>query len=317
MPIKSILKQQLQQSAFASLAVVVSSVSLMAGSAWAESPVNIINAEAAISPITIVPLRGNISVLEGSGGNIGVMDGQDGKFMIDAGIAVSKPRIEEALAKISSKPVKYVIDTHWHWDHTDGNGWLHATGATIAGTPNTAKHMSTASRVDDWDYTFPPAPKGGVPSVLITKPKTFKFNGQDIIVTPVKPAHTDGDMFVYFKQADVLFMGDLYWNGVYPFIDNKHGGNIGGAIKAVDVALKVAGDNTQIVPGHGEVSGRKELVEFRDMLSSIRDNVATLKKQGKALEQVIAAKPTKEFDAKWGQFVINPDLFTRLVYQGM
>lgn len=317
MPTKSIFKKQLQQSAFASLAVVVSSVSLMAGSAWAESPVKMINAEAAKSPISTVPLRDNISVLEGSGGNIGVMDGPDGKFMIDAGIAVSKPRIEEALAKISSKPVKYVVDTHWHWDHTDGNDWLHATGATIAGTPNTAKHMSTTSRVDDWDYTFPPFPKGGVPSVLITKPKTFKFNGQDIIVTPVKPAHTDGDVFVYFKQADVLFMGDLYWNGVYPFIDNKHGGNIGGAIKAVDVALKVAGDNTQVVPGHGEVSGRKELVEFRDMLSSIRDNVAALKKQGKTLEQVIAAKPTKEFDAKWGQFVINPDFFTRLVYQGM
>jgi len=301
----------------AGVMALLSGITVLGNTAWAESPVNIINAEAAKTPITVVPLRNNISVLEGSGGNMGVLDGPDGKFMVDAGIAVSKPRILEALNKISSKPVKYVVDTHWHWDHTDGNEWLHATGATIAATPNTAKYMSTTSRVDDWDFTFPPVGKGGVPSELITKPRTFKFNGQNIIVTPVKPAHTDGDAFVYFKEANVLFMGDLYWNGVYPFIDNQHGGNIGGAIDAVDTVLKVANDQTQIVPGHGAVSGRKELVEFRDMLAGIRDNVAALKKQGKTLEQVIAAKPTKDFDGKWGQFVINPDFFARLVYQGL
>jgi glyoxylase-like metal-dependent hydrolase (beta-lactamase superfamily II) len=274
---KRICATKIKQPFITCLGVVASCAAVVSGSAWAESPVNVINAEAAKAPIVTVSLRGNISVLEGSGGNIGVLDGPDGKFMVDAGIAVSKPRILEALNKISASPVKYVIDTHWHWDHTDGNAWLHSAGATIASTPNAAKYMTTTSRVDDWDFTFAPVAKGGEPSVMITKPKTFTFNGQNIIVTPVKPAHTDGDMFVYFEKSDVMFMGDLYWNGVYPFIDNKHGGNIGGAIDAVDTALKVVTDNTQVVPGHGEVSGRKELVEFRDMLAGIRDNVKALK----------------------------------------
>lgn len=303
----------------AALATHLTMLSLLfiSGQAWSESPVLMINAEAAKSPITVTPLRNNISVLEGSGGNIGVLAGKEGKFMVDSGIAVSKDKIESALNKLGPSPVKYVVNTHWHWDHTDGNEWLHNKGATIIATPNVVKYMSTTTRVNDWDYTFKPFPKGGIPAKTITEPTTYEFEGETIIATPVAPGHTDGDIYVYFKKADVLFLGDLFWNGVYPFIDNDQGGSIGGMINDVNAVLKVPTDNTQIVPGHGPVGTRAQLIEYRDMLTNIRDNVAKLKMQGMSLDQVIAAKPTQKYDAKWGQFVINPDFFTKLVFNGL
>ncbi|VVN43689.1 MBL fold metallo-hydrolase [Pseudomonas fluorescens] len=302
---------------FLTLRIAMVGIFFASGQAWAESPVLMINAEAAKSEITVISLRNDISVLEGSGGNIGVLAGKDGKFMVDSGISVSKEKIENALNKLGPSPVKFVINTHWHWDHTDGNDWLHNKGATIIATPNVVKYMSTTTRVNDWDYTFKPFPKGGIPSKTITEPTTYQFEGQTIIATPVAPGHTDGDVYVYFKTADVLFLGDLFWNGVYPFIDNDQGGSIGGMINDVNTILKVPSDNTQIVPGHGPVGTRAQLIEYRDMLTSIRDNVAKLKMQGKSLDEVIAAKPTQKFDAKWGQFVINPDFFTKLVFNGL
>lgn len=281
------------------------------------SPVIKINESAAHAQITTTALKGNISMLEGSGGNIGVLTGKDGKFMVDGGIALSKERIAEALAAISDAPLKYLVNTHYHWDHTDSNVWLHARGATIVASPDTRKHLSATTRVDDWDFTFKPTPTPGLPTVLVRKPKTYHFDGQTITVIPVPPAHTDGDLYVTFKPANVVFLGDLFWNGVYPFIDNENGGSIDGMIRANDAILAVVDADTVIAPGHGPVGNRAQLVEFRDMLVAIRDKVAALKKQGKSLSEVIAAKPTAAYDAKYGNFVINPDFFTKIVYEGL
>jgi glyoxylase-like metal-dependent hydrolase (beta-lactamase superfamily II) len=253
----------------------------------------------------------------GSGGNIVVFTSPEGKLVVDAGIAVSRPRIQAALDSISQAPLKYVINTHWHWDHTDGNAWMHDLGATIVAQENTLKRLSTTTRVEDWNYTFKPAPIGARPTVLVKTVKTISFNGETVVIKGYGPGHTDTDVSVYFTKADVMSLGDIWWNGYYPFIDYSTGGSIDAMIRLTNTYLNSVTDNTIIVPGHGPVGNRAQLIEFRDMLVAIRASVAHLKRQGKSLDDVIAAKPTAAYDAKWGGFVIDPAFFTRLVYVGV
>jgi glyoxylase-like metal-dependent hydrolase (beta-lactamase superfamily II) len=148
-------------------------------------------------------LRGNIYVLLGSGANIIVLSGEHGKFLVDAGISVSTTKVKATLNEISPAPLKYVVSTHWHWDHTDGNRWMHESGATIIAHRNTLKHLSQTTHVDDWNWTFFPAPVGARPTVLVDEIKTFSFAGENIQVQHYGPGHTDGDLSVYFEQADV------------------------------------------------------------------------------------------------------------------
>jgi glyoxylase-like metal-dependent hydrolase (beta-lactamase superfamily II) len=299
------------------VALIASTLAWPALAAAQDSPVIKINAEAARSDIKITPLRGGVSMLEGSGGNIGVLVAPGEKFMVDAGIAISKDKLAKALASLSADRVTNVVNTHWHWDHTDGNAWLHDAGAEIVAHPRTAQYVAQVERVDDWSYTFQPLAPSGQPRVLVKDRKQYAVGGEQVDVVAIPPAHTDGDLYVYFKNADVLFVGDTYWNGIYPFIDNEHGGSIDGMIRAADLSLKMAGPRTIVIPGHGPPATRADLEEYRTMLQTIRDNVAKLKKQGKDRDAVIAAKPSSQFDAKWGQFLIDPAFFTRLVYDGL
>ena len=304
----------------AALAIVVGATG---GPAWADgpakpvSPVIMINKAAVTAQIDTTPLRGSLSMLSGSGGNITVLTGKQGKLLVDAGIAVSRPRIEAALAAISSAPIKYLINTHYHWDHTDGNPWVKDDGATIIATAGTVKRVSTATRVDDWDFTFPALPARAVPTEILTANKTYHFDGQTIEVRLLDPSHTDTDLYVVFKEANVASLGDLFWNGVYPFIDNENGGGIDGMIKADDAILATLNDDVILVPGHGPVGNKKQFRDFRDMLAGVRDKVSALKKQGKSRDEVVAAKPTAHYDAIYGHFVIDPDFFTRIVYDGL
>jgi glyoxylase-like metal-dependent hydrolase (beta-lactamase superfamily II) len=247
-----------------------------------------------------------------------VLTGSDGKVLVDGGIGVSRARVTEALATLSPEPVTHLINTHWHFDHADGNDWLHSAGAKIIAQENTRKHLSGIQRVEDWDYNFLPSPAGAIPSEVFAKEHSLKLNGASIGLKYYGPAHTDGDISVTFAEANVIHVGDTYWNGIYPFIDYSTGGSIGGTIAACDASLAAATGDTIIIPGHGKpVSNKAELQEFRDMLVAIRDNVANLKKQGRTRDETVAAKPTAAFDAKWGQFVIDPGFFTRLVYEGV
>jgi glyoxylase-like metal-dependent hydrolase (beta-lactamase superfamily II) len=286
--------------------------------AEARGLVSLIKDSAAISPIVTHRLRNNISVLEGSGGNVAVLTGPDGKVLIDAGIGVSRPGMEKALADLGPEPITHLINTHWHFDHASGNEWLHTAGAKIIAHENTRKHLSEIQRVEDWDYNFLPLPPGGVPSEVFATEHDLKLNGSSIGLKYYGPAHTDGDISVTFTEANVLHAGDTFWNGIYPFIDYSTGGSIDGTIAACDANLAAATNDTIIIPGHGQpVSTKAELQAFRDMLVAIRDNVAKLKKQGRSRDETVAAKPTAAFDAKWGQFVIDPGFFTRLVYEGV
>ena len=301
-------------------ALTASGVWLSPARAYAEARniVDLIRDDAAKAPIKVHKLRGDVSALEGSGGNIAVLTGADGKVFIDAGITASRSRILEAANSLSRDPIKHLINTHWHFDHTDGNEWLNAEGAAILAHENTHKHLLTAQRVEDWDFNFPSPPLAAVPTEVFSSQMTLQLNGSTLALKHYDPAHTDSDISVTFTDADILHAGDTYWNGIYPFIDYSTGGNIDGMIKATEANVAAVTDKTIIIPGHGQpVSNKAELTEYRNMLVAIRDNVAKLKQQGRSLEDTIAAKPTATFDAKWGQFVITPGFFTRLVYHGV
>jgi glyoxylase-like metal-dependent hydrolase (beta-lactamase superfamily II) len=273
--------------------------------------------EAAKAKISVQPIRRNISVLEGSGGNIAVLTGRDGKLLVEAGFAVSRPAITSALASINADPIQHLINTHWHTDHTDGNAWLHAAGAEITAHENTRKRLAVATRVEGWEWTFPAAPAGALPAKVFASEYEMRRNDTRITMKYYGPAHTDSDVWVNFTDADVVHVGDTWWNGVYPFIDYSTGGSIDGQIQAAEANLAAFTGKTIFIPGHGPVGSRSDVAEFGDMLVAIRENVSALKKQGRSLSETIAAKPTTAYDAKWGQFLITPAHFTALVYQGV
>jgi glyoxylase-like metal-dependent hydrolase (beta-lactamase superfamily II) len=272
---------------------------------------------AAGAKISIQPIRRNLSILEGSGGNIAVLTGPEGKLLVDAGFTVSRDAIKNALSSISADPIKHLINTHWHTDHTDGNGWLHDAGATIVAHDNTRKHLSVSTRVEGWKYTFEPASPGAIPATVFNADYRLKWNDSSIILEYYGPSHTDCDISVHFTEAEVIHVGDTWWNGVYPFIDYSTGGSIDGTIRAAETNLARVTDRTIFIPGHGAVGGKSDLAEYRNMLVAIRESVAAMKKEGRTLEEIVAAKPTAPFDAKWGQFLITPAMFTGLVYAGV
>jgi len=273
-------------------------------------------AAAADATIGVQKLRGDVNVLMGSGGNIAVLPGSDGKLLVDAGIPASRPRISEALAGISSDPIRRLVNTHWHFDHTDGNEWLHTAGAVIVAHEKTREHLAATIRVDDWDFTFPPSPAGALPTEVFQDHKMLHVNGSTIQLQYYPPAHTDCDISVHFSDVDVLHVGDTWWNGIYPFIDYSTGGSIDGMIRATKINLARASANTVLIPGHEPVGSKSEMAEFYDMLVVIRAKVAVLKKQGRSLSEALAAKPTAAYDPRWGSLV-SPDLFTKLVYDGV
>jgi glyoxylase-like metal-dependent hydrolase (beta-lactamase superfamily II) len=304
-------------SAIAYSAGFLMTAPLWAVASHAVSPVIAINNEAKTVDVKPQPVRGGLFVLEGSGGNVTVLSAPNEKLMVDAGISYSKASVVRALMSISDAPPRYLIDTHYHWDHTSGNEWVHQLGATIIAQENTLKRLSVDTRVDDWEWTFPTSPVDARPTVLMKTDKTMKFHGTTIKMKYYGPCHTDSDISVYFVEPDVLVTGDTFWNGYYPFIDNENGGSIDGMIRAATANVAKVTDHTIVIPGHGPVGGRADLIAFRDMLMVIRGNVARLKSEGKSRDEIVALKPTAEFDAKWGGFVIDPAFFTRIVYDGL
>lgn len=285
--------------------------------AAAPTPYDVINRAAATSPVSVRRLRGGISMIEGSGGNIGVLAGAQGKLMVDCGIAVSQGKIEHALASLGPGPLRYAINTHWHWDHSDGNAWVRRTGATLIADRRAVERLTETNRIVEWGHTFTPIPPRDRPNLVIDGDKLLRFAGETVRIRHYRPGHTDGDISVTFVRADILQTGDTFWNGMYPFIDYVTGGSIDGAIRAANANLALATPRTLVIPGHGPAGDRKALVAFRDMLVAVRARVAALKAQGKTLAAVQAARPTASFDAKWGRSVINGTLFTALVYRGV
>ncbi len=234
----------------ASTGAAVSGVPLTQRQAFAQARnvVDGMRAEAANAPITGHKLRGNISALVGSGGNIAVLTAPDGKVLVDAGMNASRPRITEALGSLGGKPVTHLINTHWHFDHADGNEWLREQGALILAHENTRKQLVEATRAEDWDFSFPPSPAAAVPAATVAANRTLKLDGNTLELKHYGPVHTDGDLSVHFSEADVLHGGDIYWRS-YPFIDCSTGGSIDVTIRATEAMLAGATNAPLIVPG--------------------------------------------------------------------
>ncbi len=267
--------------------------------------------------ITATRLADGIYVLFGAGGNIGVSFGRDGVFLVDDQYAPLTPKIKAALATISDKPVRFVLNTHWHGDHTGGNENLGSAGALIVAHENVRKRMSVEQFIAIFGRKVPASPEVALPVVTYTESVSFHLNGEEIRCYHVPPAHTDGDSIVHFQNADVIHMGDLFFNGSYPFIDVSSGGSIEGIIGAADRVLAVAKEGTQIIPGHGPIGKKADVQAFREMMVALRDRVKPMVAAGKTLAEVQAAKPMQEFDEKWGKAFIKPDQILVIAYESL
>lgn len=258
-----------------------------------------------------------VYMLTGAGGNIGVSVGEDGIVMIDDQFQELTPRIQEALAKLSPKPVRFVINTHWHFDHTGGNENMGKAGAVILAHGNVRKRMSTNQLVKMFNREVPASPRIALPVVTFESDVTVHYNDEELYVFHVDNAHTDGDGLILFRKANVLHTGDTLFNGFYPFIDVDSGGSIDGMIASADKVLGMVNEQTKIIPGHGPLATPEDLRAFRNMLTKLRNNVAELIRQGKTLEQTIEAAPTKDLDAEWGDGFLKPEQIAQMVYMDL
>jgi glyoxylase-like metal-dependent hydrolase (beta-lactamase superfamily II) len=263
--------------------------------------------------ITTVDLGNGIYMLEGFGGNIGVSVGTDGVFLIDDQYAPLTPKVVTAIEKLSDQPIRFVINTHWHADHTGGNENFGKMGALIVAHDNARAVLALGSK-DETSGKLVPPPAKSLPVETFNDTVTFYLNGQTVHVFHIAPAHTDGDAVVHFREANVIHTGDAYFNGFYPFIDVEHGGSIDGMIAFYDQLLALADTDTRIIPGHGPVATRADVQSYQAMLKIVRDRVAAAIAAGQSLEDLTAANPLADLDPQWGDNLIKAPLLLSMVY---
>jgi len=260
-------------------------------------------------------LTDNLFVLFGGGGNIAVLTGPDGALVVDSDVSDMSAKLRGTLALVSEKPARFLVNTHFHFDHAGGNPTLGRSGLVIVAHDNVRKHLMTRQVVNlGQDIAFEPTPAEGLPIVTFEDGLAFHVNGEDVAVNHVANGHTDSDAFVYFQKANVLHTGDLMMSNGYPLIDAGNGGSAAGLIAGHEKALALCNDQTRVIPGHGPVVGKAELQAYHDMVATIRKRVADLVKKGRTLEQVKAAAPTREFDERWGKGFIKPEFFLERLF---
>jgi glyoxylase-like metal-dependent hydrolase (beta-lactamase superfamily II) len=267
--------------------------------------------------IKITQVADGIYLLQGSGGNIGVCAGPDGVILIDDQFGPLSQKIKVAVAKVSDRPIRFVINTHWNGDHVGSNENFGKDGAVIVAHENVRRRMSVDQFSKRFNDTTLAAPAVALPVVTFTSDVTLHLNGQTVSVVHVDNAHTDGDAFVYFHEANVLHTGDLCFNGLYPFIDLDSGGSSAGMIAGDDRMLGLIGDATQVIHGHGPLTDRAGLRTHRDVVAGGRAAVEKLVKAGKSRDEAIAAKPTAQWDEAWGKNFIKPDLWVGTLYDDL
>jgi cyclase len=265
-------------------------------------------------PLQTAKLRENIYLLSGPGGNMVVLSGADGKVLVDSSFASVAPKVKSAMEGFGGAPLKILINTHWHFDHTDGNEAMHEAGAVIIAHENTRKRLSTPQDVAAFGLHFDPSPVGALPQQTFTDGTKLYFDGEELTLAHIPPAHTDSDIYVRYEKGNVLHMGDVWFNGMYPFFDASSGGNINGMIAGAALGIAKADADTKIVPGHGPLGDKVALTKSHDMLVTVRDRVQALKAAGKSQQDAVAAKPTADLDAIWGKGMLNGDTFVTLVY---
>ena len=263
--------------------------------------------------IKATKLNDTTYMLTGAGGNLGLSVGEDAVFLIDDQYAPLTDRIGAAIKQITPRPVKFVLNTHWHGDHTGGNENMGKAGALIVAHDNVRKRMSTEQFIELLKMNVKPSPKAALPVVTFDGNMTFHVNGEELRALHMPRAHTDGDAIVHFTKSDVIHMGDIYFNGMYPFIDASSGGTVEGTLAACDQALALATDATRIIPGHGPLSNKAELKAYRDMIATVHGRVKEQVAAGRKPDEIFAAGVTKDFDEKWGKGFIKPPTFVQML----
>lgn len=262
-------------------------------------------------------VNGAVYMLEGRGGNLAVMTGADGILLVDDQYAPLTDRILAAIRAIDAGPVRFLINTHWHFDHTGGNEQLGGMGSVIVAHDNVRERMSAGQFMAVIDKSVPASPQGALPVVTFNDRVIFHFNGEAVTAYHVPRAHTDGDSIIHFPVSDVIHMGDNFFNGSYPLVDLGSGGSVSGMIDAVQFALGFCGSDTRVIPGHGPLANCADLESFGQMLADSTERVRGLMAAGKGLDEIISLQPNAEQDERLGDGFIKPDLFIQFIYNSL
>ncbi len=266
-------------------------------------------------PVTVTSLADRLSLIAGLGGNILLLGGADGSLAIDCGYPNLAQKTMSQLRKAG--PLSMLVNTHWHLDHAGANEQCAEAGARIVAHENCRKRLATEQYIEPLDMRMPASPPRALPNVTFSSETVLHVNEEDIRLVPVAPAHTDGDLIVRFEKADLLHFGDLYFNGLYPFIDWSSGGWLGGMVAAIRTGLQMAGPKTRVVPGHGPLATTEDLKNYLGFLELMLERFGKLKEQGKTADEVVAENPSKEFDEKLGKSFLKPEQFQRITYTSL
>lgn len=274
-------------------------------------------AESDTVKITPIKLTDQIYMLTGKGGNIGLCIGEDGTFLIDDQFAPLTPKILAAIKSVGGEHPRFLINTHYHGDHTGGNENLGKEGTLIFSHNNVRERLNAGSFIQEFKKKRPGLTPEGLPVVTFSEDISFHLNNDTIQATHVPVAHTDGDSFIHFKKANVIHTGDIFFNGFYPFIDVQHDGSLKGMIEAVDEVLLLADDSTKIIPGHGPLADKAQLINYRKMLKTAFERLRKLKAEGKTAQEAAELDPLEDLDETWSDGLFETDRWIEIIYSGV
>jgi cyclase len=298
------------------LVPLLASLLVMSGTASARPPEKMDLPDWSKTPVEDRDLGHGVHMLESFGGNIGVLEGDQGVLLIDAEWPQLHAKVLAAVAKISKQPIRYLVNTHWHWDHVGGDGLFGKAGVVIFSSEQTREYIEKAQASESSPPGAPYArDTAAIPVVTVSNGVEFHLSGQTVEIIHVPPAHTNGDLIVRFVEADVIQTGDTFFHGFYPDIDQPHGGTIDGMIALYDTLYKMSGPNTKIIPGHGPVANREDVREYQGMLREVRKRVAKAVDAGMTEEQLVASHPLDDLDKKWGGNLIKQPYLLGIVYE--
>jgi len=267
--------------------------------------------------IEVRQLRPGLHLLSGGGCNVVAWTGPDGTVLVDTGKAETAPQLLEAAARLAPHGIRFVVNTHWHPDHTGGNELLGKSGALVVSQENVRLRMSEPQDLSEYALEVPAAAAVALPVVTFGDGLTLNLNGDRLVLLHAPAAHTDGDGIAWWEESNVVHLGDVFYADGYPFLDTVSGGSLAGLVSAIETVLSRADPRTLVVPGHGPVSTRAELAAYRDMLVAVGRQVRELAEQGRSLDDVLAAKPTAPYDARYGKGGVSPERFVRLLFEDL